>query len=406
LRLTEAEILKLVCPAGSKDRLVADDGQRGLYLRIGDRAVAGKEGGRSFLAQYSLGGKKRRFPIEAATLREARSAAAAIMGDAAKGRDPVGERQATKAEAIRKAAAAPALTLEGLIGKWTALALRDRRASYAHEAVRALRKAFPKHMELPAEALTKDDVQDLVDDMVSAGKPVMARQVGRYGAAAFSWAWKRNMVSGSPFVRLDTPAAKTRDRVLSDEELRAIWQATAEPGGFNSVVRLLMLTGQRLNEVAGMAWEELSADLTTWELPGERSKNGKAHVIPLSPQARAVIEAAPRYANRLCFPGRDGVMNSWGRMKDRLDEASGVEGWTLHDLRRTLATNLQKIGVRLEVTEAALNHVSGSRAGIVGVYQRHSWADEKRAALEAWAARLDAIVAGVEPASNVTKLRA
>ena len=128
--------------------------------------------------------------------------------------------------------------------------------------------------------------------------------------------------------------------------------------------------------------------------------------MPLAPQARAIIEAAPRYkGNPLVFPGERGAFSGWSKSKERLDRDSGVKDWRLHDLRRTAATGLQRLGVRLEVTEAVLNHIAGSRAGIVGVYQKHTWADEKRAALNAWGEHIAAIVEGRTAADNVTRLR-
>ena len=142
-----------------------------------------------------------------------------------------------------------------------------------------------------------------------------------------------------------------------------------------------------------MTWNEIAGDLSTWTLPANRAKNDAAHLVPLSSQAQALLHVAPRVSGTdLVFPGRNGPFNGFSKAKESLDEASGVKDWRLHDLRRTMATGLQKLGVRLEVTEAVLNHVSGSRAGIVGVYQRHHWAEEKRAALAAWGAHVGAIV--------------
>jgi integrase len=406
LKLTETKILKLTCPPGKKDVLVSDDEQRGLYIRVSSSASAGKAGGRTYLAQYTFAGQKRRIPLVALTLAQARSAAAEIMGDVARGLDPAGARKAAEAEAKRKAAHVE-LTLEGLIEKWIKLGVADKRESYVHECRRALRRAFGKHLPLPAAGLTRKSVIAVLDDLTLGGSPIMSRQTARYGSACFAWAVKREDVKANPFANVDVPAAVERDRVLTNAELREVWQATAAPGSLNSIVRLLMLTGQRLSEVAELPWSELSGDLSTWTLPPGRAKNGVAHTIPLSPQARAIIEAAPRYAgNLLVFPGARGALNSWGRAKDRLHRDSGTSGWTLHDLRRTVATNMQKLGVRLEVAEAILNHVGGSRAGIVGVYQRHTWDDEKRAALNAWADRLEAIVEGREAAGNVTPIRA
>jgi integrase len=148
--------------------------------------------------------------------------------------------------------------------------------------------------------------------------------------------------------------------------------------------------------------------LSTWTIPTSRTKNGVAHIVPLSPQAQTIIRSTHRTSMddaELVFRGRAGAFNGFGKAKTTLDEDSGVADWRLHDLRRSMATGLQKLGVRLEVTEAVLNHVSGSRAGIVGVYQRHEWADEKRAALNAWGEHIAAIGEGRTAAGNVTQLR-
>ena len=165
---------------------------------------------------------------------------------------------------------------------------------------------------------------------------------------------------------------------------------------------LLMLTGQRREEVAGMTWAELSEDLTTWTIPGTRTKNGMPHIVPLSqpacellrsPAARQPAEDArhvrgARNWHSSFLASAERLLAAGRKQSHTLDAASGVSGWWLHDLRRTLATGLQRLGVRLEVTEAVLNHLSGSRAGIVGIYQRHDWAEEKRSALDAWSAHL------------------
>jgi integrase len=224
---------------------------------------------------------------------------------------------------------------------------------------------------------------------------------------------KRGTVTSNPFAELPMPNSITRrERVLTDEEAAAIWRAAGEapsPMGPSS-----MLTGQRREEVAGMTWAELSGDLATWTIPATRTKNGIPHLLPLSQPARELLHALPsnrpgdvqgahqRAKLALVFPGERGTpFSGWSKAKSALDTASGVSGWWLHDLRRTLATGLQRLGVRLEVTEAVLNHLSGSRAGVVGIYQRHDWAEEKRAALDAWSAHLLAAAEGRLPAGKV-----
>jgi integrase len=190
---------------------------------------------------------------------------------------------------------------------------------------------------------------------------------------------KRGTVTANPFTNLPVAPAVKRERVLSDSEVADIWQATGEPGPFNGIVRMLLLTGQRCNEVAGMTWAEISADLATWTIPGARAKNR----IPLSAQAQGLIRNLPQNSEWI-FPGLRGPFRGFTRAKATLDSRSGVAGWRLHDLRRTCATGLQRLGIRLEVTEAVLGHVGGSRAGIIGVYQRHTYEAEQREALDAW----------------------
>ena len=149
---------------------------------------------------------------------------------------------------------------------------------------------------------------------------------------------------------------------------------------YGPAVQLLILTGARQMEVGKLRWDEIGTD--SIELPGDRTKNGEPHSIPLSSAARGIVAKLPRVANSpYLFHGRGNTpVNGWAVAKKRLDELANIPAWTIHDLRRTMATGLQKLGTPLQVTEAILNHVSGSRAGIVGVYQRHDYAEEKRAA--------------------------
>jgi integrase len=412
MKLTQRRIDDLECPPGKKDVLAFDDEQRGLGVRVT------KGGGKTYLAQYTLAGSKRRIPLgscAAISLAAAREAVQAILGDVAKGRDPAAERKQRAREAKEKAEAA-ALTLGVLIDRWQAGHLASKRAAYAAEATRALRFAFKKHLTEPAADLTPKDVKSTLNAIADDGKMATARLSGAYGRACYAWASTKDLLAVNPFAGIKLSTVGSRKRVLSDGELKSIWAATKGPGPYNAIVRMLILTGQRREEVAGMTRDEIASNLATWTIPGDRAKNGLAHIVPLSPQAQAIIKSAQRIAKdsadqeeadepEFVFQGRVGAFNGFSKAKSALDEESGVTGWRLHDLRRTMATGLQKLGVRLEVTEAILNHVSGSRAGIVGIYQRHEWAEEKRAALNAWGADVEAIVQGRKPAGNVTPLR-
>jgi integrase len=445
VKLTERKIETLAVEKGGKDRLVFDDGQRGLAVRVTT------SGGRTYLAQYTLHGHKWRVPLgacSAVSLAKAREAAAAIMGDVAKGLNPAAVRkEAAKAERAKRAR--DRLTLRVLIEDWNRLHLADRRASYAVEAVRALHYAFADALDDAVEdldraavvraldALTRRRARQNVDDADRRKGAAITGRTAAYGRAAFAWAVKRSMVQGNPFADLPlSKASAKRERVLADDEIAEIWRATgATRSLFGTIVRLLILTGQRRGEVAGMAWREISDDLATWTIPGERTKNGVVHVVPLSAPARDLLnERLPDDANQakrvlvelraagtLALPGAVGTpFGDWSQAKRALDRAvadartkaaaaSGTAAapfvpWTLHDLRRTVTTGLQRLGVRLEVTEAVLNHISGSRGGIAGVYQRHDWAAEKRAALDAWAAHVLTVAEQRTPAGNVVKL--
>jgi integrase len=441
MKLTERKVERLVVEHGRKDRLVFDDAQRGLAVRIT------ANGGRTYLAQYTLHGLKWRVPLgacSAVSLAKAREAAAAIMGDVAKGRNPAADRKAAAAAERAKRVRAR-LTLRVLIEDWNRLHLAKQRPSYAAEAVRALHRAFAGSLDDAAEDLDKASVVRALDalnrrkERTNQGKPkgtAIAGRTAAYGRAAFAWALKRGMISANPFA--DLPISKNaskRERVLSDDEIGEIWRAVAKIGvPYGAIVRLLILTGQRRGEVAGLRWNELTDDLESWTLPGERTKNGVTHVVPLSAPARDLLRSllpedeieakrvlAERRANgELVLPGVVGTFAGWSKSKTVLDKAvadaraeavkvagkgpAPLEPWNVHDIRRSVATGFQRLGVRLEVTEAVLNHISGSRGGIAGVYQRHDWATEKRAALDAWASHVLAVSENKIPANKIVRL--
>jgi integrase len=415
VKFTENRIRALAGPAGKltsegkpvKDELVWTDAPKGFAIRVSAAATAGSLDHKTYLVQYAHAGQKRRMPIgacNAISLADAIKEAKAILGDAARDRDPFAER---KAKARKDAA--DAYTLAALIDDWAELKLKpQRKPHYAEEAPRAIQRVFKRCLDEPAAKIDSETVMRIHDALVKKGKPIMAARAVGYASAAYGWAIERRKLKDNPFAKLPTAPTRKRDRVLDDEELKRVWDALASDSGFDAIARMLILTGQRREEVAGMTWDELSADGLTWTLPAARAKNSAVHIVPLSAQAQAIIAAQPR-SNRttLVFPGRLGhnTFNGWGNAKIALDRKSNVTDWVIHDLRRTVATNLQKLGVRLEVTEAILNHTSGSRSGIVGIYQRHDWKDEKRAALQAWADRLEAIVEGRTAPDNVVALR-
>ena len=215
----------------------------------------------------------------------------------------------------------------------------------------------------------------------------------------------------------DPPAEeKSRDRILDDDELKLVWQAAeGDVSPFGPLIKILILTGQRLNEVGEMRWDELDFQKKVWTLSGERVKNGERHEVPLSEAAVEILTALPRIKSTRGYvftTGRDAAVSGYSRAKTRLDATVAAalpegskppEHWTFHDLRRTMASGMARLGIALPVIEKILNHTSGTFRGIVGVYQRHSYADEKRAALDRWAAHVGAVVDSVA-SGNVVSL--
>jgi integrase len=185
----------------------------------------------------------------------------------------------------------------------------------------------------------------------------------------------------------------TRDRVLSRDELKAIWAACGDDSG-GKVVKLLILTGQRTKEIGKLSWTEVGADQIV--LPESRTKNGRTHVIPLSEPVKIILGNTPRGARDYLF-GRRAGFSRWSKYKLDLDERSGVKGWTFHDLRRTTATGMADLGIQPHVIEAVLNHVSGHKAGVAGIYNRSSYDREKREALAMWAEYITALIDGRAP---------
>jgi integrase len=235
----------------------------------------------------------------------------------------------------------------------------------------------------------------LVESIADRGAPIMANRTLAHVKRLFRWAAGRDLIEADPAAHVEKPATETRRyRVLSDAELAAIWRACDELGfPFGSAVQMLALTGARREEMLALRWSEVDFDHASIRLAADRVKGGQARMIPLVPLAEGLLRALPRLAEGDCvfsLSGRRPFANV-GRAKARLDQvvasSSGapLSSWRLHDLRRTVATGLQRLGVRLEVTETVLGHISGSRAGVVGIYQRHHFQDEARAALVAWA---------------------
>lgn len=389
--LTDAKIKALKAPASGQveypDALVP-----GLRLRVGS------SGAKTFILRKRVAGKSRNLTLDRYherrfTLADARKKARALLSDIEAGAEPQPRGRARKAGST-------AGTVKALFDEY-------KKAKAGLRSIAEVERIFGKYV-IPeiggrlADSVTRADITRLIDGVPAR---TMARAVGAQLSAFYSWAMPRldRLESNPCRDAWKPPAPPARDRVLSDEELRAVWRAAAkEPIAFAAGIRLLILTLQRRDEVFSADVAEFDLENALWRVPASRAKNGVAHIVPLSPAAAAEIKEliGDRKEGKL-FPARgnaengsSGFSKSWARVRVAVEKElkRPVERFTMHDLRRTGATGLQRLGVRLEVTEAVLNHVSGSRGGIVGVYQRHHFTEEKRVALGSWAAELARIV--------------
>jgi integrase len=264
--------------------------------------------------------------------------------------------------------------------------------------------------EKPVASLTEDDLFAVIDESRRRGIPGLglrvrgpnesrARAMHSALSALFTWLKERRRIKANPFDALRRPkAADARERILTDDEIKKFWAATESlTPAFRNSLRLMLVTGQRRNEVAGMRRSELSEDLSSWTIPGRRTKNKKEHAVPLAPLAREIIAGTESISNDLLFTttGKT-VISGWSKLKPRLDKLMGEDQdhWRIHDLRRTAITGMARAGADLHVIERAVNHTSGSFGGIVGVYQKHKFAEEVKLALEAWANLVTAVVEG------------
>ncbi|MBK1720358.1 tyrosine-type recombinase/integrase [Thiocystis violacea] len=351
-------------------------------------------------------------------LATARQQAHEAMDRAAKGLAPAEvktERKAAQADESRNTFAA---VRDEFLTKYRGRQNRKPAPRTLAEIKRVLNTdLFGGWNDRPLAKITRRDVMDVLDVLVERDAEVMANRALAYMSMLFGWAMHREIISADPTDNIKKPGAEqSRERVLSLDELRAIWQGTdptqANHGDlFTGIVRILMLTGQRREEVGGMCWSELDLDAETWTLPATRTKNHREHVIPLSApvveiiQARQTEQEAMRLKTDFVFTSfGPRPFSGWSKSKARLDGRANIDKWTLHDLRRTLATRMaEDLHIPPHVIEATINHVSGARAGVAGTYNRALYLDERRQALAAWSGYVLQIVGAVET-DNVVRL--
>lgn len=407
-KLTVAAVEKIRPPASGRLEIF-DELMPGLALRVTDK------GRKSWSVMFRLHGKLVRMTLgiyPVLKLDRARAAARAALLAVQEGRDPRTERAARVADTVETVAA-------DFIEKHAKRHTRswaEAERIFEHDILPAVTGADARPWrDRPIGAIAQRDIIDLLD--AYEDRPYMGNRVIAAVRKLFNWAASRGIVDSVPvFKGLAAPESR-RDRPLTESEIADIW-AASDGYPFGAVVRLLLLTGQRRAEVAGMRWSEVDLDAKVWTIPAARAKNGVRHQVPLAPAVLVLLDGLPRYkaTKEIPYPALFSTtaglkpVSGFSKAKRSIDAAAGfidddglsIEGirpWRLHDLRHTVGTGLQALRIPADVIGAVLNH---KKAGITSRYLHHDYADEKRAALDAWANRIDTILKG--GAANVVAI--
>jgi len=392
MKLDAKTVAGLALPAGKTDVIHFDSALPGFGFRL---RASGNDVRRSWIVQYRRAGTSRRLLLgsaEVLSADQARAAAKTVLAKIALGEDPQADKVSRRS--------ADKLTFAALAEEFLASKEMTVRSHTLTEMRRYLQGPYFKALHnMPADTVGRKDIAARLLVITRESGAATATWAHAAVSGLFRWALGQGLVEANPTVGVNRPKkAPPRERVLSDVELAAIWHAL-EDDDFGRIVRLLMLLGQRRSEIGGMAWGELDLERGTWTIPGRRTKNGRPHTLPLPAIASTIITSTPRMAERdHLFGSRAHGFTSWAHSKRDLDIRLGdrVEAWTLHDLRRSCATRMCDLGVQPHVVEQILNHQSGHRAGIVGVYNRSCYEREVRAALGLWNDHIRALVEGGE----------
>jgi integrase len=391
LKMTARGVEAIGVPAsGQIDFWDADNPGFGLRVSAGGR--------KAWIVMYRHGDVKRRLTLgtyPTISLAEARVKAArahhAVQYD---GRDP-----ATEKKAARKAE-----SFSDLAHEYIELYAKRHKRSWRKDLLILEKDVLPRFGHRKAKEITRRDIIALLDDIVARGAPIQANRSLEITRKLFNWAVSRDILGANPCYGVSKPSSENRsDRVLSEEEIRAVWAALEYEVPLTAATfKLRLLTAQRGAEVLAMRWDQISNDW--WTIPAEVAKNGLAHRVPLSPQSLALLDEICPLGNgsEWVFPGARGdghrvaIHKAHNRIRRRADVA-----FVPHDLRRTAASHMTSMGISRLVVSKILNHVE---TGVTSVYDRHSYDREKRASLDAWARRVEEIVSACQTGPKIVAL--
>jgi integrase len=380
---------------------------RGLMLRVTPNGV------KTWSLRYSRKSDSKRIRMTigeypAFSLSDARDEALKIMADVARRKDPAKDRKRGDRSKPR--------TFGELAARYISDRVASKRSGFKDEQM--LKKDILPDLEgEPPEEIKRVDVTMILDRIVKRGAPIQANRTFEVIRQVFGYAVEKGFLDASPIDRMKAPAkSRSRDRKLEADEIRIFWRRLVSKAKMSwetrMILRLCLVTGQRVDEVAGARRSELDFEKTEWHLPAERVKNASAHIVPLSPLALLLFKKALArcghgdlvFANRTT--GSHVTAHAVATAMRRSREVFGFKREaTPHDLRRTLASGLGELGFPRLIQDKLLNHVSADRGTIAGIYDRYEYLREKRQALEAWAAHLMELVTGRKDAGNVVPIR-
>lgn len=385
------------------DALPVQKGERSV---VWDTAVNGfgvraTGGGRTYFVRYRVGtgrnAPRKDFTIGKHgapwTVEQARTEATRILGLVADGNDPQAEKVAKRQKDERR-------TFDAVAQNFlTRHVDRNLKPTTARDYRRIIEnRLIPAWSERYVGDVQRADILDLLDEIEDKA-PVMARLVFSVTRRLFGFAVERGLIESNPCIGLRAaPAPKARDRVLTDDELRLVWEGTGKlPLPYRHAFRALILTGQRRSEVSGIEMPEIDLAKAEWTIPASKAKNGKAHIVDLSGEMLEVLSDVterPRTGPFLFGVTGENPPAEWSKAKQKLDtivsslakkeDVAAPAPWRIHDLRRTAASGMAGMGFGPHIVERVLNHVSGAQGGLIGVYQRHDYRAERKAALDAW----------------------
>jgi integrase len=370
-------------PASIKRYEVRDQKVNGLHVRVSTT------GAKVFYTMVRPNGSRKRIkigPYPVVSLADARRKAMEIARDV-----ELGEFDKTSDVPVETAP-----TLGEAIPEFIELYAKPRNKDW--KRTKSVLHKFDRLRNRPIDQIKRQEVSKVLDGIIANGTPMRANRALSAIKKLMNWYVMRGDIETSPVALLRPPTPEIpRDRVLNDDEVRAMWlQSEKEDYPFGPFLKLLMMTGQRRTEVAAMRWSELNLAEGIWELPASRVKNARLHIVPLPPQAVDLLRSMSRFLDSdfvFTTTGRSAI-SGFGRLKERVDAAmpDGTPDWRFHDFRRTASTGMAKLGVLPHVIDAVTNHKSGVVSGVGATYNRYTYLNEKREALEQWANELTKIV--------------